>query len=640
MTRFILLMLSTLLSTNVFSLSLSQQRGVYSEAKLLQKQYRWNEANEKIATIPVYPLTYLLEYKQLKSHFSPKNVNQISDFINANKQHEITYALQREYLYYLANKQRWDEFLAFYPQLPHSSKLKCFYFQAKMSNGMQDEIWPDVKGAWLSSSSMPNACDSVFSYYLKNEKISQELIWQRFGLAFQSNKKSLMSYLIGLMDKDNKNLGLQIQALNKHPKQLSKSSLFIQYEHPSYPFLKVLIKRLARADISAGLAVYQKYQSKIPFSVSDQVELNNYLSSRILIKNEHELLPWLDDNLSEFGDVKLIEQRIRYAIKFNNWADIEYWITQLPLEATQKSTWVYWQARSLENKKQFEEANELYRKISGERQYYGFLAAQKLGLSYQFNANIVESGGSSLSHLQAQLDHLEELYFHQYISLAKREWEALLKGRDAEEQRQLGLYAFNKGWAHLSVVASIRSKSWDALNIRFPEVNPELFSKNAQKYQVDSSYLYAITRQESAFDEYANSPVGAKGYMQLMPRTAKETARKIGLKTYKKKAQLTEGHINVQLGAAYFDSLLKRYKGNRILATAAYNAGPHRVDRWKHSKKGMSDKALSMDSWVETIPYHETRRYVKNVMAYNVIYQHILREPMEFFNTTELGAYY
>jgi soluble lytic murein transglycosylase len=640
---FTVIITSFLFSTVSFSLSLNQQREVYSEAKSLQDQKRWNEASVKLATIPIYPLTYLLEYHHLKSDFKKEGVSEVSDFISENKNRKITNQLQREYLYYLADNKYWAEFLDFYPQLPNSKRLKCFSFQAQIATGKEKTIWSDVKDSWLTGYSQSGACDSTFEYYLKQKIISQTLIWERFELAFNNNKKGLMRYLINLMSDENRKIATSLYALNKTPKNLDKSSLFTHRDQVSYSFLKPLLKRLARLDIKMALETYQTYETKIPFTFDDEIALKKYFSLRILIKNEQDLLPWLDKALSSLGDIELIEHRIRYAIKYNNWFDIEYWISELPKEVAENSegkAWVYWKARTLENKKQFNDANKLYLSIAGDRKYYGFLAAQKLGLSYQLNANIVEPKVTSLRYVQPQLDHIEELNFHHYVGLVKREWEGLLKGRDIETQRQLGLYAFDKGWAHLSVVASIRSKSWDAINIRFPEVKPELFLKNTQKYQVPSSYIYAITRQESSFDQFANSPVGARGYMQLMPATAKETARKIGLKGYKRQAQLTDGEINVQLGTAYFNGLLKRYKGNRILATAAYNAGPNRVDRWKKNKKGRDDKALSMDSWVETIPYKETRRYVKNVLAYNVIYQHILNKPMKFFNDKELTAYY
>ncbi|PKF62035.1 lytic murein transglycosylase [Psychromonas sp. psych-6C06] len=636
----LLVMLSIVFSSATFSLSLNQQRTLYSDARSLQEQNNWQQADEKLQMLPDYPLTYLLQYQSLKNNFSVSDKEKISAFIIKNKQYKISNKLQREYMFYLAGQQSWQAFLDFYPALPRSTKLKCFHFQAKMSQNKHDQIWPDVKKVWLSGYSQPNACDSVFKYYLTQKKVSQSLIWQRFQLAHRSNKKALMKYLITLMDADNKELAGQLYKLNQSPQKLSRSSLFTSHDHASYPFLKDMLKRLARSDINLAIQTYQIYDSKVPFVFSDEIELKKYFASRVLIKNKQGLLPWVDKTLPSLGSEKLIAQRIRYAIKYNNWPDIENWINQLPQEAIHSPTWLYWQARVLEEKEQFAQANKLYQKIAGERKYYGFLAAQKLGLTYQLNAQIVEPEVTSLRYVQKQLDHIEELYFHQYMNLVKREWESLLKGRDIDVQRQLGLYAFDKGWPHLSVLASIRSKSWDAINIRFPEVKPELFSENANKFQVPTSYIYAITRQESSFDQFANSPVGATGYMQLMPATAKETARKIGLKEYKKKAQLTESEINVALGTAYFDSLLKRYKGNRILATAAYNAGPNRVDRWKKNKKGRDNKALSMDSWVETIPYKETRRYVKNVLAYNVIYQHIQQQPMEFFNEKELGATY
>lgn len=643
MVRFLLIITSLVFSTTSLALSLKQQREVFSEAKSLQEQKRWAEASDKLATIPTYPLTYLLKYQQLKADFKQQDVAEIQQFVEQNKHYNITNQLQREYLYFLAKHKYWSEFLTFFPSLPRSNALRCYSFQAKMTKGQEDTIWPDVKNTWLSGYSQSNACDSVFEYYLKQDLISQNLIWDRFELAFNKNQYGLMRYLIKLLKDEKKQLASDLYALNNNIKTLAKSDLFSSRDSAHYPLLKTLLKRLARADIAQAIETYYAYETKIPFTFSDETSLKKYFAFRILINDVQELFPWLDKNLASLGDTGLIEQRIRYAIKYNNWSDIEYWISVLPKDVAKVSegkAWVYWQARILENKKQYEEANKLYRSIADERKYYGFLAAQKLGLSYQLNAKIVEPKVTSLQYMQARLDHIEELNFHQYVDLVKREWESLLKGRDEETQRQLGLYAFDKGWAHLSVLASIRSKSWDAINIRFPEVKPELFLKNTQRYQVPSSYIYAITRQESAFDQFANSPVGARGYMQLMPATAKETAHKIGLKSYKKQDQLTVGEINVQLGTAYFDSLLTRYNGNRILATAAYNAGPHRVDRWKQNAKGRHDKALGMDSWVETIPYKETRRYVKNVLAYNVIYQHILKEPMSFFNEQELVAYY
>ncbi len=622
------------------SFSLDQQREIYSQARDLQKEQKWSKAQLHAKLIPDYPLTYLLDYYHLKSSFSKSRLPAVRAYLKQYPNRRISDDLQRDYLYYLAKNEYWSEFLYFYPKLPKTPSLKCFHIQAQIKQGASAKIWPTAKKVWLSGFSLPNACDEVFDHYKNNKKISAKLIWKRFELAYLNNNKGIMSYLSSLMAAEDKALAKKLYALNKRPENLLNSQLFKNRQQKSFAFLATSIKRLARKEVSLGLQAFSAYQKKVTFTLQEETKIKRYLASLILSRSEIKHFTWLDAELISIGDSPLIERRIRYAIKFNNWKDIEQWLTKLPPARKQHQKWVYWQARVLENNKQYTQANKLYRKIAAKRTYYGFLAAQKLGIAYQLNAQLVMDQLQSLSYLQAELAHIEELVFNKHNSLLKREWEALLKRRGGRQQQQLGLYAFQKGWAHLSVLASIRSKSWDALNIRFPEVKPELFLANADKYQLDSTYLYAITRQESSFDEHANSPVGARGYMQLMPQTAKETARKIGMKQYKKKAQLTQGKINVQLGSAYFDMLLKRYEGNRILATAAYNAGPHRVDRWRGNKKGRAIQGLAMDSWIETIPYNETRRYVKNVLAYNVIYQHILDKPLEFFNAKELNARY
>lgn len=619
------------------ALTLDQQRQIYAQAVNLQKQGEWLQASQKSALIPQYPLNYLLEYQYLREHFSKNSSAAVQSFMNKYRQHKMSSDLQRDYLYYLGKNQYWREFIEFYPKLPNSVDLQCLYFQAKIAQGEADKIWTDLQKTWLTGNQLPNACDNVLQYAFAENKIAQPLIWQRFKLAYFKNQKPLMIYLITLMNKEKKESAKQLYQLNKDPAKLLSSSLFKSRKQPEQALLVTSIKRLARKDINSGLDAFSLYENKKLLSAAEKLTLKKYFIARILITGETNLFGWLDNELIALGDPQLIERRIRYAIKLDNWHDIEFWLSKLSLPL-QKDRWVYWQARVLENKQQTAQANKLYQQIAAKRTYYGFLATQKIGTEYQFNAQMVSNESQRLHDLQPQLAHIEELYFQQYMKLLKREWRALLKGKEYAQQKQLGLYAKQKGWAHLSVVASISSKSWNALNIRFPKVNPALFAYNANKYQLDHTYIYAITRQESSFDEFANSPVGARGYMQLMPNTAKETARKIGLKNYKQKGQLTQGDINVQLGSAYFNMLLKRYQGNRVLATAAYNAGPNRVDRWQGNQKGRAEEGLTMDSWIETIPYKETRRYVKNVLAYNVIYQHLLEQPLEFLNEKERTA--
>ncbi|MGB5445996.1 MAG: transglycosylase SLT domain-containing protein [Psychromonas sp.] len=628
------------LTTAAFATTLERQRDLFSQASVLQAQGKWTEAKRTTEQMTGYPLTYLLEYQALRANFAKTNTAQVQSFINNNPARSVSLDLQRDYLRYLAKNRAWQAFLDFYPQQPNSRDLKCYYFQAKISQNNTEAVWPEFKNTWLTGLSLHNACDNVIAVYKDNNKFTQELIWQRFALAFEHNSSSIMRYLITWMDDQNKALATQLYALHNKPETLLNSQLFESRKQISFPFLVTSIERLAKIDLNSAMSVFNRYQHKIPLNESETVQLKKYFALHILLENEVTMLPWVDRNLVSLNDSDLIELRIRYAIKLDNWQDIEYWLKALPAELQDSSKWGYWQARVLENKRQQKQADKLYRKIANERSYYSFLAVQKLGLDYQLNAQLVSDNTSSLKALKGELAHIEELVFQQRNGRLKLEWQLLLNNNNIDTQLQLGLYAYKKGWAHLAVLASINSKSWDAVNIRFPKVKRSLFIGTAQQYRIDPAYIYAIARQESAFDEAARSHAGASGYMQLMPGTAADTAKMIGMQYYKDKAQLKQGKINIQLGTAYFDMLLKRYNGNRILATAAYNAGPSRVDRWSANREGRAELGLKMDSWIESIPYKETRNYVQNVLAYSVIYQHILDKPREFFNKEELKARY
>ncbi|RBW47803.1 lytic murein transglycosylase [Psychromonas sp. B3M02] len=627
-------------SSFVSALSLDAQRDIFTETLALQEKKEWQKANQNIQKIDDYSLAYLAKYYYLRANLDTVSDQAVLDYIANNKGKIAAEDLQRSYLFHLSKEKDWAQFMVAYPRMPNNRQLKCHYLQAAIATGNAKKAWPDAQKYWLSSTSLPNACDDVYVFYQNSDLLTQNDIWQRFELGYVSNKRGLMRFLMARMNKENLALAKQLYNLHEKPETLLNSDLFNSRSASSFSFLVPTIKRLANKDLGKAMELYNFYSKKVNFTKSEEKQLKTQFARIIVQRGKIQYFAWLDKELGKLGNVSLIEQRIRYAIKRDDWKNIEFWISQLPDDKRNSSAWLYWQARVLEHAGKSDQAEALYNKVAKNRNFHGFMAAQKLGVDFSLNAQAIVEKKGSLKGLEAKLSVIEELLYHDLNISAKREWQRLLSNQSKAKQQQLGLYAYNQDWPYLSVLASINSKSWNALNIRFPNAKAEIFVEAAKQYDVDPTYIYAITRRESSFDQHAKSPVGASGYMQLMPKTAEETAKKIGLTEYNKVEQLNQGELNVQLGTAYFNGLLTRYNGNRVLATAAYNAGPHRVDRWVSAEKKKGNKGIEIDSWIDTIPFYETRAYVQNVLAYNVIYQHVFGKPLKFLHNEELSGDY
>ena len=618
------------------ALSLDVQREIFTDTLDLQEKKEWQKANQNIEKITGYPLAYIAEYNYLKANIDEVSDQEVLSFIKNNKGKVVTDDLQRSYLFSLSKQKNWSQFLTAFPRMPNNKTLKCHYLQASIATGKSQQAWSDAQQYWLSSTSLPNACDDVFVFYQNDKQLTKQHIWQRFQLAYVKNKQGLMRFLIARMDKKTAAVATELYELQQNPKNVLNSQLFSSRKEASFGFLVPTIQRLAKIDIDLAMQAYAKFDKQVPFTAAENKRIKTQFASVVVQRNKSKYFSWLDKELGALGNVSLIEQRIRYAIKRGDWKNIEFWISQLPKSERNSSAWKYWQARVLEQSGETDKAKVLYQQVAKNRNFHGFMASQKLGVNFSLNEQVIKEEVNGLSALKGDLAVINEMLFHNLNKQAKGQWYRILSKQSVAKQQQLGLYAFNNNWPYLSVLASISSKSWNALGIRFPNAKKELFVGAAKQYNIEETYIYAITRRESSFDQHAKSPVGASGYMQLMPKTAEETAKKIGLTSYKDISQLDQGEINVQLGAGYFNELLERYDGNRVLATAAYNAGPHRVDRWVSAGKKKGNKGIEIDSWVDTIPFYETRAYVQNVLAYNVIYQHVLGKPLQFLKNEEL----
>jgi soluble lytic murein transglycosylase len=260
---------------------------------------------------------------------------------------------------------------------------------------------------------------------------------------------------------------------------------------------------------------------------------------------------------------------------------------------------------------------EMTASLAKERDFYGFLASEKLDKEYSLNHNpvLIDETRITSIKLQPAMQRARELFFHRDALDANREWLQASSNFIFEDWLAAAIIASQWQWHDKAIASLGRAKYWDDIEIRFPLAYTDIIDKSAQKTGLDSYLILALARQESAFNPMATSSAGAMGLMQLMPATAKGTARKYKL-PYKKRAQLHSPEINVPIASQYYLSLLERYDNNRILASAAYNAGPRRVDQWLNKSAGK----LPFDIWIELIPYSETRSYVRNILMYSIIY--------------------
>jgi soluble lytic murein transglycosylase len=215
---------------------------------------------------------------------------------------------------------------------------------------------------------------------------------------------------------------------------------------------------------------------------------------------------------------------------------------------------------------------------------------------------------------------------------AKEQWQHTLNQADLSGQMALGMIALQRGWPDFGVDAAITGGNWDRLDLRFPYAFWEEFQTAAKDTDQDPFVLIALARRESGLNPLARSKVGARGLMQLMPATARSVAKENGV-SYRGVRTLYDPQVNIAWGTSYYAGLVERYDGNRVKALAAYNAGPSRVSRW------LSD-SLSVDQWVDSLPFAETREYVQAVLTYRVIYRLRAGEPAMLLTQGERDELY
>lgn len=580
-----------------------------------------------------YPLWPYLEYRLLRNTLEQQDEARVNAFLQQHADTPLYGRLLFAWARQTGERQQWPAFARAWQQIERpNTELQCLHGQYLLSRHQYQAAWQQARTLWSVGHSQPDLCDPLFEAWLKSDNFTSTDALKRYRAALASGREGLAAYARRFIsDTSTKAEAERALALYRTPQRLLDEPEQLQPDTPAAAtLLEMAVRRLARSDLEAAIRLWLRDRDRLALTPARQARLSRQLGVRLAKRfpaaPEQALLARLDP---DYRLEELTAWRIRLALADGDWTQVLQLIERLPANEQASDRWRYWHA--IARRGQGQPAATTLDQLARERSFYGFMAAQLIGQPYRLNHQPARFNDDQLAALgrRPAFVRIHELLALEQYSDARSEWNLATAGMSAAQIHQAAHLVSRWGWHHQGIRGAISSGRWHDMDLRFPNPYPELFSRFAGERQIDPAWALAVTRQESAFWMGARSRVGARGLMQLMPATARATARRHGIRLAGLN-ELRRPEVNIRLGTAYLSEMADRFNGNQTYATAAYNAGPHRVAQWLEARG-----ELPLDVWIETIPYDETRQYVQNVLSFRVIYERLAGRSVALFSERE-----
>jgi soluble lytic murein transglycosylase len=617
------LLLSASAASTVQAGDLALQRQYYDQAKSALARGDSGPYERYGPMLVDYPLTPYLAFDELTARLKSADNAEVERFLLEHGDLPQANWMKLRWLRVLADRGDWPVFVKYYDPKLKFTELDCLYGQYQLSHDQRAAGYATTEKLWLSGKTQPAACDPLFERWASEGQLTEQKRWQRAKLAAQERNYSLASNLVNGLSSLAPQGRLLLEVAQK-PQALAQSGRFLPADEAMSDVVSLGLRRLAKQDPDQAMQLLDGYAAVMRFSSEEKVAIAREIGLTLARRFDPRALDLMTQYDPALRDDTVTEWRLRLLLRLGRWEDAYQLTKRLPESLASTNRWRYWQARSLElAEPRNPQVPALYRVVAKERDFYGFLAADRSQEPYSLNNKPLVLSQAMINKVRNTAGVRRALEFHDrgQVVDGRREWYHVSRMFSRDEMVAQAKLAYDMGWYFPAIRTIGQAQYWDDLDIRFPMAHRDTLIREAGNRGVHSSWVFAITRQESAFMDDARSGVGAMGLMQLMPATAKETARKFGI-ALASPQQVLDPDKNIQLGAAYLSQVQSQFNGNRVLASAAYNAGPGRVRQWLRGANH-----LSFDVWVESIPFDETRQYVQNVLSYAVIYGQKLNVP-------------
>ena len=594
--------------------SLQELRKLFVEAESDFKKKRYSSYNQKKKSLGSYPLVAYLEHAEIEKERSRNKDEKIEAFLQKYPNFPLKRQLYTMLFDHYHQDQNWKGIIKEVKDHPESEKnAPCLFILALHRTGQAEEVRRKISKRWQEGRPMDTKCNLV----IKEENLdfyeNEEAIWQRVSGATSRRYWGTVRTMRRYMDATSrKSYGL-LSNLRRNKRRLGQHLKNMQDTPAHRMIVAYTLRYYPGSYIDEAYDIYtKKVKPKFSLSRKQAAQIEYHLGLHLTINNDERGLKVMKDLDYAFLSDEKHEWRIRSAIKFRQWTDVMEIIDNLPKRLKRDTDWIYWHAYAREKVGQKSIARQLYKIVAKERSYYGFLAAERLGVAKAIN-NSAASPAKGESILEKQsFQRFFELTAIGRDGWAFREWRVTLNEATKDELLYLSTAAYSKGWYYYAILAFTEARYWDDLLRRFPTPYQDEVLEAAKTNSIAPSLVYAIMRTESSFRPRVKSSAGAVGLMQIMPATGKSVIRQT---RYKGDRKLTTPKTSIDIGSAYLRQLLNQYQGNLILTIASYNAGPNAVKKWIPSIG-----RVEATEWIETVPYGETRKYLKRILYAHVIF--------------------
>ena len=559
-------------------------------------------------------------YWQLSIRIDGASPEEVRGFLALHRDSPLSERLRSEWLKSLAERGEWELFGAELPRLASRDvEITCYALRYRMLTAPEATL-PEARSLWFLTRDLPDSCTPLLNALVTSGAISTEDLWSRIRVSLETGRVTQARRIAEWLPAGEAPERRSLERAASNPAGFLERVTPNLKSRADRETVMFAVHRLARVAPPQAARHWTRLEDR--FSPDERAYVWGMIAYLGAMRHDPAALSWY----ARAGDLSDLQRawNVRAALRARSWQDVLVAVDAMSDRERTISAWRYWKARALKEMGRTDEANDILKPLATEFGFYGQLALEETGRRIAAPSTAWKPGAEELRAMGQRigLRRALELYRLNFRTEANAEWAWAIRGFDDRQLLAAAEIARRHEVYDRAINTAERTVGLHDFELRYLAPYRDVLKAHTTELALDEAWVYGLIRQESRFITDAQSVAGASGLMQLMPETARWVAKRLGLKNWRW-SQVTEVGTNVGLGTYYLRHVLDALDGQPVLASAAYNAGPTRARTWR------PETAMEGAVFAETIPFTETRLYVKNVMANATYYAHSFSQQLQ-----------